>query len=146
MNTPWWQMGPVTRFLVVFYSMVLMMQTSPSTSILLIADVHFMAWEVFNAPHLLVMQTVGIIKTVLTPRQASVICSCAQVLIKPQPLTKALSKLTIDDNPKHDVVMRVAEGLDALWISRYITQATAYPSGVEFLQSMMQNTGTSAMC
>ena len=90
--------------------------------------------------------SVGIIKSVLTPRQASVICSYASVLIKPQPLTKALSKLTIDDHPKHDVVMRVAEGLDALLVPRYITQATAYPSGVEFLQSVMQNTGTSAMC
>ena len=47
------------------------------------------------------------------------------------------------DTLEHNVVMAVAEGLDALWISRYITPATTYPSGVGFVQSAMQNTGTS---
>ena len=41
--------------------------------------------------------SVGIIKNVLTPPNASVICSYAAVLIKSQPPVKVLNKLTIKD-------------------------------------------------
>ena len=60
--------------------------------------------------------SVGVVKRVLNRTKSSVISSYAAVLIKPQPTTKDLSKLTIED-PIPTLVTTAAEGLDALWIS-----------------------------
>ena len=92
MNSLWWQIGPINRSLVVFYSIfsddadfdfIINHHTSPASS----------------------KDSVGVVKCVLTLTESSVLCSHAAVLIKPQPPTKDLSKLTIEDPipaPCHD--------------------------------------------
>ena len=74
--------------------------------------------------------SVGATKRVLTPPEASVIGSYAEVPIKPytQPPSKALSKLTIKDPIEHEVATTVAERLDVLWISGHTIQATPHSS------------------
>ena len=88
--------------------------------------------------------SVGATKRVLTPPEASVIGSYAEVPIKPytQPPSKALSKLTIKDPIEHEVATTVAERFDVLWISGHTIQATPHSSWAWFMQSAMQNTGT----
>ena len=96
----------------------------------------------YSMHHLTKIRSVGIIKHVLTPHKASLMSSYTTVFIKPHHQPKSsVNSLSRTPTTKHDVVTTV--GLDALWISRYITQATTHTAQVGFMQSAMQNTGTS---
>ena len=126
-----------------FLQYIFMMQLSTLSSILLVANIQFMVWEVLIASHLPVTLTLYRCCQACT-HPSFVICSYAAILLRPQPPTKDLSKLTIEDL----IPIHCHESSWRPWCCvDFGVHSISYNIPVRgmILQSAMQNTGP-AMC